>query len=87
MRYFTAIISGLFIFVAVFLIVSLILAFITPGLAEVHLNIGLIEGNLIGLIAFLLSTIAATMTFKASLHAKTGRLYTKKTAEDKKQTQ
>jgi len=79
MKYFTALLSSLFIFLCVWLLASLGFSLILPSRwSELEIGIGLIRGNLLGLLGGLLGAIAATFTFKASLQAKTGRLYIKK---------
>jgi hypothetical protein len=79
MKYITAILSSLFIFVCVVLLSGILLTLICPkSWFGIELNIGLLSTNLPTLIAILIAGVAATHTFLASLRGKTFRLYKKK---------
>ena len=82
-KYSTAIVSSIFIFFAVFLLLGLGLAAVVPAKwFDVYINLGLLEANIPSLISGIISAIAATYTFKASLHSKTGVLYRKKSNKE-----
>ncbi len=68
MRYFTAILGSILIFTAVFVLAGLLLAWIVPGAGNVYLRVGLLRTSVIGLISFLLASLAARSSFKASLN-------------------
>ena len=77
-KYLTAIISAIFIFFAVFLLLGLGLSIVIPSKwFDIYINLGLLTANIPSIISAVISAIAATYTFKASLHAKTGKLYRK----------
>jgi hypothetical protein len=81
MKYLTALLSSIFVFLGVWLLSGLALSFVLPSRWwEIEIGIGLVRGNIPGIAAGVFGAIAATYTFKASLHAKTGRLYRKKNA-------
>ena len=83
MRYFTAILSGLFIFVCVGILSGILLVLNCPKTwFGIELNLGLLTTNVPSLIAVVIASLAATHTFQASLRAKTFRLY--KRRADKK---
>jgi len=76
MRYVTAILASLFMFLAVGFLCALALLFIIPpSWAQTQIGIGWLGGNLSSVAGAVLGALAATYTFRASLHAKTGRLY------------
>lgn len=78
MKYAVALFSGLFIFVAIFFLLSLLLSVILPAsFFEVEIQIGSLGVNIPSMISLLIAAISARLTFKASLHAKTGKLYKK----------
>jgi hypothetical protein len=82
MRYFTAIFSGIFMFFAVWFLLGLFFLFLMPASWR-EIETGFVEGGIPSLLAAILAGMGATYTFKASLHAKTGRLYKKeKTQKD-----
>jgi hypothetical protein len=79
LKYVTALISGVLMFVLSFVIIGLILNIILPEkLYDVKINLYLLKANIISFISLIIGGIIATATFKASLNAKTGRLYRKK---------
>jgi hypothetical protein len=79
MKYVTAIVGSIFIFLAVSFLVGMVLLFIMPSTwTHAEIQIGALRANVPSLIGIILGCIAARYTFKASLHAKTGKLYTKK---------
>lgn len=76
MRYVTAVLASIFMFLAVWLLSGLLLFLVTPpGWAEIGVAIGPVYANLVSLISAVLAAVAATYTFRASLKARTGRLY------------
>jgi hypothetical protein len=76
MKYIIALLSSIFVFLGVWLLLGLALDLLLPSQwSEIEIGIGPARGNITGVIAALLGAIAATSAFKASLHAKTGRLY------------
>ena len=75
LKYITAILSGLFIFVCVVFLSGILLSWICPkAWFEIELNLGLLSTNVPSLIAIVIAGVAATHTFRASLRAKTFRL-------------
>jgi len=79
MRYVTAILSALFIFVGVGFLSGILLALICPkAWSGIEVNLGFLSTNVPTLIAIVIASGAATHTFRASLRAKTFRLYKKK---------
>ena len=82
MKYIAAILSGLFIFVFVGLLSGILLALICPkAWFEIELNLGLLSANIPSLITIVIAGVAATHTFRASLRAKTFKLYKRKSDE------
>ncbi|MFX0201270.1 MAG: hypothetical protein ACFFCW_34565 [Candidatus Hodarchaeota archaeon] len=82
MKYITAILSGLFIFVCVGILSGTLLALICPkAWFGIELNLGLLSANIPSLITTVIAGVAATHTFRASLHAKTFKLYKRKRDE------
>ena len=79
MKYFTAFVSGLFMFFAVWFLLGLLFLAVMPR-AWAGVELGIVEGGIPSLLAAILAGLGATYTFKASLHAKTGRLYKNKKA-------
>ena len=78
MKYATAIISAIFIFVMVFILMGIVFAWVFPkDWWQITINLGLLSANLPSMIAIILGGLAATATFRASLNAKTGKLYRK----------
>jgi len=76
MKYVTAILASIFIFLAVFVLIGLFLSVLFPrNWLEFNIELCTMTFNILSAIAFLLASVAATYTFKASLHAKTGKLY------------
>ncbi len=83
MRYVTAILASAFMFVAVGFLCALALLFILPsGWAQAEMRIGIVGGNSASVAGAIVGALAAAYTFKASLNAKTGRLYRKNKAAD-----
>jgi hypothetical protein len=79
MKYITAILSSLFIFVCVGILSGILLALVCPkSWFGIELNLGLLSTNFPSLIAIVIAGVAATHTFRASLHGKTFRLYKSK---------
>ena len=75
MKYVTAILSGLFIFVCVGILSGILLALIYPkAWFGIDLNLGLLTTNVPSLITIAIAGVAATHTFRASFRAKTFRL-------------
>ena len=81
MRYFTAFVSGLFMFFAVWFLLGLLFLAVMPR-AWAEIELGIVEGGIPSLLAAILAGLGAVYTFKASLKAKTGRLYRKKKANE-----
>jgi hypothetical protein len=76
MRYVTAVLSSVFMFLAVGLLCALALLFILPAhWAQMEVRIGSLGANMPSLAGLFLGALAATYTFRASLKARTGRLY------------
>ena len=81
-KYLTAIVSAIFIFLMVFILMALGLSLVMPSKwFDIVINLGLLSANIPSIISAIISSVAATYTFKASLHAKTGVLYRKKLNE------
>lgn len=79
MKYVTAILASIFIFLGVSFLAGLILlSVIPPAWTQVGVQIGLLRANIASLISIIFGGIVATYTFRASLSSKTGRLYRKK---------
>lgn len=79
MKYVTALLSSIFIFLGVCFLSGLVFIYVMPSVWwHTEIGVGSIRANIPSLVAVLMGAIAATYTFKASLHAKTGRLYKKK---------
>ncbi|MHC4315484.1 MAG: hypothetical protein ACYSW3_23820 [Planctomycetota bacterium] len=79
MKYLTALLASIFIFLGVWFLSGLILAFILPlRWWKIEFGIGLAHGNIPSILAGILGAVAASHTFKASLSAKTGKLYRRK---------
>jgi hypothetical protein len=83
MKYITAILSGLFMFVCVGFLFGILLALICPkAWFGIELNLGLLSTNLPTLIAIVIAGLVATHTLRASLQGKTFRLYKKKSNKE-----
>jgi len=79
MKYVTAIFSALFVFICVVILSGILLALICPKTwFGIEINLGLLTTNVPSLIAAAIASLAATHTFRASLRAKTFRLYKRK---------
>jgi len=75
LKYIVAFISALFIFATCFILCGLVTSMLIPFSWSVTIvAIGPLDANIASLLSLVLSSIAATMTFKASLTAKTGKL-------------
>lgn len=82
MKHVTAFLASVFMFWAVFFLSGIALYFVVPrSWWQIEVQIGSFNANLPSMIAFILGGITATYTFKASLHAKTGKLYRSKKAD------
>lgn len=82
MKYVTAMLSAVFIFICVGLLSGIFLALVCPkSWFEIELNLGFLTTNVPSLIAILIASSAATHTFRASLRAKTFKLHQKKRDE------
>jgi membrane associated rhomboid family serine protease len=78
MKYIAALISGAIIFVAVWFLVGFLVAVVLPAnWRHLEITLGGFTANLPSLIGLIIGIFAARHTFKASLRAKTGRLYRK----------
>ncbi len=76
MRYVTAVLASVFMFLAVGFLGALALSFVLPrSWAHMEIRVGLLTGNPPSVAGVFLGALAATHTFRASLKAKTGRLY------------
>jgi hypothetical protein len=76
MKYITPIFASIFMFLAVSFLVGLIVTFVLPSKwAQYEIQIDLLRANIPSLIGAITGGFTATYTFKASLRAKTGRLY------------
>lgn len=74
MKYVVAVAGSLIIFVGTGLILGLILAMICPASwSQTYINLGLLSANIPSLIAFVIASLAATHSFRASLRLKTGK--------------
>ena len=84
MKYVTALLSALFIFVCAGFLSGILLTLICPkAWFGIELNLGFLTTNVPSVIAILVASGAATQTFRASLRAKAFRLYKKKSDEKK----
>ena len=77
MKIFVAIVSSLFIFLLVWFLSSMLIA-VLWNYSQKQVVIGSLVTDISSLIGLALAGLAATQTFKASLKAKTGRLYRRK---------
>lgn len=76
MRYIAAVLGSIFMCLAVWFLCTLILSFVVPrAWIQIEVGIGYLSGSPVSLISALAAGIAGTYTFKASLGARTGRLY------------
>ena len=83
MKYFTAVVSSIFMFFVMWFLLGLFfIAFMPRCWSEVEVECALLSGNVPSLLAAILAGLGAVYTFKASLKAKTGRLYRKKKANE-----
>ena len=82
MKYVVAIISSVFMFICVGILVGILLALICPkAWFDIVLDLGLLSANVPSIIATVIAGIAATHTFRASLRAKSFKLYKRKRYE------
>ncbi|MFI4913259.1 MAG: hypothetical protein ACIAQZ_16500 [Sedimentisphaeraceae bacterium JB056] len=72
MKKAVAVIGALFMFIATWLISGILVALIWEY-SRTEVTIGALSTNIAGLIGFILATLAATHTFRASLKTKTGK--------------
>jgi len=78
MKLLTAIAASVFIFLTVTFVVGLVLLYILPSAwSRVGIEIGAFHTNVPTLTGVALGSFCAMCTFKASFHAKTGKLYRK----------
>ena len=76
MKYVTATLSGMFMFICSGLLCGILLGLVCPrGWFAIELNLGLFSANVPSLIATLIAGAAATHTFRASLRARAFKLY------------
>ena len=76
MKYITAIISGLFIFVCMGLLLGTLVALVCPkAWFSIEIDFGLLSTNIPSIIVIVIASLTATHTFRASLHAKSFRFY------------
>jgi uncharacterized protein YacL len=80
MKKVVAFISALFMFVLTWFISGMLIAVVWEY-SRTEIRLGSLGTNIAGLIGLLVATLVATHTFRASLKAKTGKLY-KKNKED-----
>ncbi len=81
-KYLSAVISAVFILLATSIVSEIILMLILPErVRDIYVTIGLLEANIPSLLAIFIGAVAATLSFKASFKAKTGRLYIKRKDE------
>lgn len=79
MKYVIAIISSLFMFICVGILIGILLALICPkDWFDIVLNLGILSANVPSIIAAVIASIAATHTFRASLRSKSFKLYRRK---------
>jgi hypothetical protein len=72
MKYLVAIVGALVIFIASGILLGILLFFICPrSWWETYLNLGLLSANVPSLIAFVIATLAAAHSFRASIRIKT----------------
>ena len=71
MRYVVAVVGSLIIFIGAGLVSGVVLYFVCPkSWGETYINFGFFSGNIPSLIAFVIATLAATHSFRASLRVK-----------------
>lgn len=74
MRYLVAVLGSVFIFVCVWFLFGLVLAWILPpAWASAEINLGFFSGALPGVVAALPAAAAAAHSFRASARVKTRR--------------
>ena len=79
MKYVVAMISSVFIFICVGILVGILLALICPkSWFDTVLDLGFLSANVSSIIAAFIASLAATHTFRTSLRAKSFKLYKKK---------
>ena len=85
MKYITALLSSLFIFVCVEFLSITLLVFICPkSWFWFELKLGMLSANIPFVIATVIASVIATHTFHASLHSKRFKLYKRKGNEKRK---
>jgi uncharacterized protein YacL len=77
MKKIVALLSSIFMFVVTWFISSLLIALVW-SYSRTEITIGSLTTNIAGLIGLIIAGLVATHTFRASLNAKTGKLYKKK---------
>ncbi|MBN1392389.1 MAG: hypothetical protein JW947_06250 [Sedimentisphaerales bacterium] len=76
MKYLVSTVSAVFIFFAAWFILGFFFAAVLPiSWFDIEIQIGSLTANIPSLLSIVGASIAATSTFKASLSAKTGKLY------------
>lgn len=84
MKYFVALVSSFIMFVFTWLLVAVPLAYWWP-VTQKQIVFEYLITNIASLAGFIVGGLVATQTFRASLRAKTGKLY--KEEEDEKETE
>jgi len=86
MKYIVALLSSIFIFIVIWFLIALLFLIVFPTeWQKYEISIGCLTANLPSIIGLFVSCFAAQHTFKASLHAKTGKLYRKKKSKKNEQ--
>ncbi len=86
MKYLAALLSSALVLVAIWFLVGFLISVVFPGnWRYLEITIGGLTANLPSLIGLVIGIFAARHTFRASLHAKTGRLYRKKKSKKDEQ--
>ena len=76
MRYVVAIVASIFMFAATWFLSGLVLLFVLPERwSQISLSVGGLQGNLVSVLGAVVGGAVAVHTFRASLKAKTGRLF------------
>ena len=76
MKMIVALLSSIFMFVVTWFISSMIIAMVW-SYSRTEITIGFLTTNIAGLLSLIIASLVARQTFRASLHAKTGKLYKK----------
>lgn len=80
MRMIVGLLSSIFMFVFTWFLSGMLIVLVLP-FSRKEIVIGSLTTNIAGLIALIIAGLVATQTYRASLNAKTGRLYKKKSKE------